>query len=254
MMQNRLFALIAYLLIAVLHTQCDETDPNDPVDIPDKAFLHALISAGVDTNGDSLISYMEAEAIEVIALSNYDHPCWPSKKSSLTRIPKMDEDIRSFEGLQAFINLREFGCCGLGISHLDVSGNRKLTHLICGFNDLSSLDVSYNTDLVVLECGGNLLTELDLQNNVKLGELWVEFNPLESLNLNGNLNLNLLYCAGNPMTDLNLSVHGKMKSLSLIDMPNMSEVCIWTKPFPPYWMELDTTGSPNVFFTTECSQ
>ena len=30
------------------------------VSIPDRAFLYALIEEGVDTNGDSLISYSEA--------------------------------------------------------------------------------------------------------------------------------------------------------------------------------------------------
>ena len=33
----------------------------------------------------------------------------------------------------------------------------------------------------------------------------------------------------------------------------MYEVCVWEMPFPPEGFELDSTGSPNVYFTTECS-
>ncbi len=34
------------------------------VNIPDKAFLNALLREGVDTNGDFLIDHIEAEAVE----------------------------------------------------------------------------------------------------------------------------------------------------------------------------------------------
>jgi hypothetical protein len=38
-------------------------------------------------------------------------------------------------------------------------------------------------------------------------------------------------------------------------MPTLYEVCVWEMPFPPaYQVELvDTTGSPNIYFTTDCS-
>jgi len=36
-------------------------------------------------------------------------------------------------------------------------------------------------------------------------------------------------------------------------MPTLHEVCVWTMPFPPDGVNVDTTGSPNVFFTNECS-
>jgi hypothetical protein len=37
-------------------------------------------------------------------------------------------------------------------------------------------------------------------------------------------------------------------------MPSLGEVCVWELPFPPEGMTVHTTGSPNVYFTTECSQ
>ena len=60
----RVFVVI--ISLALLFTQCDKDDPINSVDIPDDAFLNALIEEGVDTNGDSLIS--SAEAAEVTSL------------------------------------------------------------------------------------------------------------------------------------------------------------------------------------------
>jgi len=37
-------------------------------------------------------------------------------------------------------------------------------------------------------------------------------------------------------------------------MPTLYEMCVWTLPFPPAEIYMfNTEGSPNVFFTTECS-
>jgi hypothetical protein len=36
-------------------------------------------------------------------------------------------------------------------------------------------------------------------------------------------------------------------------MPSLHEVCVWITPFPSAFVDVDTTGSPNVYFTTECS-
>ncbi len=42
------------------------------VSIPDSIFLIALIDEGVDTNGDNLISYTEAEAVMNLDVSDRD--------------------------------------------------------------------------------------------------------------------------------------------------------------------------------------
>ena len=34
----------------------------------------------------------------------------------------------------------------------------------------------------------------------------------------------------------------------------LNKVCVWSTPFPPIGVEVDTTGSPNVYFTTDCSK
>jgi hypothetical protein len=35
-------------------------------------------------------------------------------------------------------------------------------------------------------------------------------------------------------------------------MPALQQVCVWTMPFPPEGIEIDTTGSTNIYFSTEC--
>jgi len=44
-------------------------------------------------------------------------------------------------------------------------------------------------------------------------------------------------------------------NLNLSFMPTLYEVCVWEMPFPPDDKVdlVDTTGSPNVYFTTDCS-
>jgi hypothetical protein len=42
--------------------------------------------------------------------------------------------------------------------------------------------------------------------------------------------------------------------LDISCMPTLEEVFVWTMPFPPEGFKIDTTGSPNVYFTMECSR
>ena len=90
----------------------------------------------------------------------------------------------------------------------------------CGGNDLTNLDVSNNTALRELRCGGNDLTSLNISKNIKL-------------------------FAGRAVPGI----------LDLSNMPTLYEVCVWEMPFPPTDKVdlVDTTGSPNIYFTTECS-
>jgi hypothetical protein len=37
-------------------------------------------------------------------------------------------------------------------------------------------------------------------------------------------------------------------------MPTLEEVCVWTMPSPPEGFLLCADGSPNVYFTMDCSK
>jgi hypothetical protein len=88
-------------------------------------------------------------------------------------------------------------------------------------NQLLDLDVTHNPELTILYCGGNEFTTLDLANNINLGQVPEEWNWS--------------------------SYH-----LDLSNNPTLGRVCVWTKPFPPAGIEVNTEGSPNVYFTNLC--
>lgn len=323
------------------------------VEIPDTAFLYALISDGVDTNGDSLISITEAEAATKINVSGEGYRETTGKITCTAA-----GNIISLKGIEAFTNIDTLIChcnlidsldlssntslryldCGgnmlhsldvsgltalenlycsnnqfttlnlyanttlnylecsynqidtLDISHntallelwcsdnqlstLDVSINTALTHLVCSNNLLSSLDLTDNTDLLELYCKDNLFTSLDVSNNPKiqlfmcggnlLSNLDISLNPdlvklycndnlLTSLTVLNNPNLFTLNCNGNLLNTLDISQDSSISELYLRNMPTLNEVCVWKMPFPPDPVYVDTTASPNVYFTTECT-
>ena len=173
------------------------------VNIPDPNFKNALISKGVDTNGDNQISYAEAEVVTSLDVSS------ETEETFSGVIECNGGEIKSLRGIEAFRNLASLNCnCNL-INSLDISSNTALTRLECGSNLLDSLDVSNNTALTVLDCFGNQLTRLDVSNNTELEYLY------------------------------------------LSDIPTLHEVCVWE--LFPAGVFVDTTGSPNVYFTTNCA-
>ncbi len=117
------------------------------VEIPDTAFLLALIDEGVDTNGDSLISYEEAEAVRSLDISGE----WVYQDDSLYNT----SEIRSLQGLEAFIHLDTLKCYESYIDNLNISNNTELKYLDCHYLQLISLDVINNTALSYLDCGRN---------------------------------------------------------------------------------------------------
>jgi len=73
--------------------------------------------------------------------------------------------------------------------------------------------------------------------------------------LSGNTSLLEFYCSGNPLTTLDISNNTALGWVYLRDMPTLYEVCVWETPFPPNNIPfVSIEGSPNVYFTTECSQ
>jgi len=203
--------LFLLLTLTILCTQCDKISRK--VNIPDAEFLNVLIDRGVDTNGDGLISYAEAEAIQCLCVS--------------------EEWITDMTGIEAFINLDTLECSNNYLMNLDVSDNAALIILRCGGNQLTRLSVSNNAVLTILRCGGNQLTSLDVSDNAAL---------------------TILRCGGNQLTSLDVSNNAALEELYISNMPTLFEVCVWTMPFPPEGVDLRMEGSPNVTFTTECSQ
>ena len=67
------------------------------------------------------------------------------------------------------------------------------------------------------------------------------------------VNLDTLYCWENQLTSLDVSNNKDLSNLYLSDMPDLYKVCVWEMPFPPSGTSVDTSNSPNLYFTTDCT-
>lgn len=158
--------------------------------------------------------------------------------------------------------LEELTCSGNLIKNLDLSNNPLLSSLSCGDNQISGLDLSNNSSLEYLTCNNNLLRKLDLSDNPKLQVLRSSNNRLTHLDVSQNPLLGCLDCSSNPMTSLNISINLALDTagcywwyadLIIHSMPTLTQVCVWGLPFPPETLRIDATGSPNIYYTTECT-
>jgi uncharacterized protein (TIGR02145 family) len=128
---------------------------------------------------------------------------------------------------------------------LNVTGCYSLLELYCDSNQFTNLDVTCCKALEYLHCSYNRLTSLNVTGCAALKALDCANNQLVSLNLSTNKNLSNGY----------LGVLPPLMFLDLSNMPTLCEVCVWGMPFPPADKvdQVDITGSPNVFFTTDCT-
>jgi len=226
------------------------------VNIPDSAFLLALTYRGVDSNGDGLISYEEAEEIQSLDIS--------------------DMGITDMSGIEAFINLEEL-YCGFngGVDSLDLSNNPRVKALFCQnnnllhldvsacsvlevfwceFNQLTVLDLTNCPELVFLAAQTNQLSSIDLTNNTLLEHLDLAENQLSYLNLTNILSLESCDFGDNPLISLDLRNNQLLYTLILDYLPSLYQVCVWDSfTADSKDMNIETTGSPNIFFTTECT-
>ena len=253
-MKTTIISIIVLLTTSISFTQ--------NVEIPDNAFLNALIAEGVDSNGDGLISYAEAKAV-----TNLDVGIKKIKITDMT-------------GIEAFVNLETLYCWDNNLTSLDVSNNTVLTKLGCGNNQLTSLDVSKNIELFDLDCSQNQLTSLDVSNNAALVLLYCSENQLTSLDVTNNIALGGLLCNDNQLTNLDvtnctrlagLSCGGNLitsldisnnqqlftigwffSGLSISNMPSLCEVCVW-EDFNIADVVTRMENNPNAYFTTDCS-
>jgi hypothetical protein len=132
---------------------------------------------------------------------------------------------------------------------IDLNGDEKISDFearlinildVSGSNDSVGYDIK---DMTGIEAFINLDT-LDCSRN----------NNLSVLDVSALVNLEYLNCSESAMIGLDLSQNTSLKTISLGKNPFLTEVCVWELPFPPAGVLVDTAGSPNLFFTTECSQ
>lgn len=286
-----IFKALLFVLAMVLLDQCEKE--SNLINITDANFLNALIALGADTDGDGKISSTEAETITSLNVSK-DSISDMTGLELFVNLESLDCGYNQITKLDVSKNfalieldcrynqlttlnvsnntvLKRLNCSGNKLKILDVSNNADLRYLGCSSNSLTSLDVSKNISLTNLHCNNNYLTSLDLSNNISLTYLYCAENQLPRLDVSNNTALRFLCCGGNQLTNLDISnniaigsfphylesIFGypyQFDDLDISDMPTLFEVCVWEMPFPPTGVRVDTTGSPNVYFTTDCSK
>jgi len=180
---KKLSILLFICIIIFFGCKNDDQDTDIPYEnITDESFLFALIDQGVDTDGDSMISAAEAEAVISLDISAGHWQC-----------PYIScyfyfGNIKSLKGIELFINLDTLKCSGNVIDSLDLSSNTLLRYLDCSLNGDSSLSNGLNlsncTSLTYLDCSQNAFTELDVSNLVGLREIYCYKNKITSLDVN----------------------------------------------------------------------
>jgi N-acetylneuraminic acid mutarotase len=196
------------------------------LEIPDTVFRDALVSRGIDSNGDNRISLLEAEPVQSMDVSH--------------------KGISDLTGIEGFMNLDNLDCSGNMLTGLDVSGNNELKYLNASGNQLISINIPHS--LKVLDCSGNLLTHLDISWCGYLSELQCSENYLSSLVVMNCSLLANLKCGGNALIELDISRNLYLKYLSIAEMPTLCKVCVPSISL----FDFDATGSPNIFFTIRC--
>ena len=280
------------LIVLAMLSSCSEYPETDTVDIPDYGFLAALIDFGVDTDGDGVISKTEAEAVKTLHLEipfddakgidafiNLEYLVCKAGKldvSANTLLRVLDCSGGGLSCLDISHNtaIEHLWCSNNELTSLDVSCNSLLVTLDCSHNHLTDLAVSknsalnslfcegnqltgfittYNTELFHLYCDENQLTHLDVSSNTKLYDLRCGDNRLTGLYVSKNPSLQFLHCKGNQISKLDFSNNIYLLEIGIGQMSTLHEVCVWTMPFPPQGITVDTSGSPNAYFTMDCT-
>ncbi|MFK7750720.1 MAG: T9SS type A sorting domain-containing protein [Kordia sp.] len=149
----------------------------------------------VDTNGDGEIQQTEAEAVEVLIITN--------------------RNISSLEGIASFTNLKHVRCLSNNLTSFDISSNLLLEVLECGYNQLTNLDISANINLKRLITHNNQISNLDVSSNPNLEVLIVDTNQLSALDVSTNSNLIELDAGSNNLSSIDLSSNTNLEAVEL---------------------------------------
>ena len=112
-------AIIVSLSLVMLLSNCKKR-LHEPIYIPDKAFLDALIESGLDTNGDGWISYAEAQEINSLDIGLEGAGCTNSNSCD-SRL-----GIQNVEGIEAFVDLQSLWIVCTELKDLDLTNNPTL--------------------------------------------------------------------------------------------------------------------------------
>ena len=153
----------------------------------DSNFKNALLSEGVDVDGDGEISQTEAMGVSALDIRF--------------------ENINDMQGIEFFLNLNTLRCHDNSIEFLDLSTLNKLVHLECQHNEITDFILASNAPDIFkhLDYGDNLITEFEISSFTNLEHLSTYSNNIGVLQVDNLLNLISLTCYDNGLTVLNTS-------------------------------------------------
>jgi hypothetical protein len=242
----------------------------DELDISNNIMLQWLICSAneltsLDVSNNTALTRLICGETQIVSLDISNNIC-------LTYLDCSNNPMESLD-VSSNTSLSYLNCSFSHLTSLDVSACDELTELDCRNNELTSLDVTNNTSLTLLDCRNNQLTSLvvpendvlkylyanenqltglDISNNTALSILSCFSNELTSLNVAGCIALEALACSDNELTRLDISDNTALKQINLSNMPTLYKVCVW-ETFLPLGVYIYTDGSPNVYFTTDCT-
>lgn len=180
-------------------------DETGKIYIPDPN-LKSLLLAEYDSNGDGVISVIEAEAITSVICEGRGISDLTGLEScpNLTIINCSGNNISTLS-LHDLPQLTYIDCSKNRLQTLTVSGPPALETLVCEDNKLVSLNIAQNESLKNLDCSGNSIASLNLSGLTKLKELNASSNTLETLDLSGCASLTSIDCSKNRLQTLTVS-------------------------------------------------
>lgn len=198
--------------------------------------LKAPKAGGVEINKTNFPDPIFREYVKTTFDINYDGELSASELNIVTSIDINNiSEITSVEGIKYFTNLLTLYCSNTGITELDVSYNKNLTHLYCHDNSrltlltvsgadalehlnckstgIVSLNVDSNTRLKALECSDTEIINLTVKNNPNLTNLYCINTKIIELDVSYNTNLAYLLCSDTEITSLNVKNNTRLLTL-----------------------------------------
>ncbi|MBX9745022.1 MAG: hypothetical protein K2X08_07440 [Chlamydiales bacterium] len=117
---------------------------------------------------------------------------------------------------------RQLNLSSRGLTHIDLSQNTQLHHLLLSNNRFAAIDLSQNTQLLFLHLSNNQLAALDLSQNTQLQYVYLSGNELAaSPDVSQNTQLRGLYLSNNRLTMLHDSIFSLSRECRVIAQFNL---------------------------------
>lgn len=151
----------------------------------------------IDANNNGQIEVSEAQQVRYLDLNSIG-----------------GNTIASAEGLQYFVNLRNFIAPWNALTELSVATLPLLEELNIGGSQITTLDLSNNLNIVKLNITNNPISQIQINHLANLQEFTAAYCGLTSIDLSGLGQLRILGLANNQLTQLQIPVNPYLHTLT----------------------------------------